>query len=149
MGKKQVRVVVVRKWVTVALLALVSLLLVAFVLFLSGKAYLHERPPLSLLSARSPEAALAGLAPAIANFLLLVPWGLLAFLALDRAGRSRLQTYLATALGALAFSAAVDAWQYFLPTRVTGWLDLPWNLLGALSGATLGHARKRLRIQFP
>jgi len=68
MGKKQVRVVVVRKWVTVALLALVSLLLVAFVLFLSGKAYLHERPPLSLLSARSPEAALAGLAPAIANF---------------------------------------------------------------------------------
>ena len=70
------------------LLALVSLLLVAFVLFLSGKAYLHERPPLSLLSARSPEAALAGLAPAIANFLLLVPWGFLAFLALDRAGRS-------------------------------------------------------------
>jgi VanZ family protein len=122
--------------------------LVALVHFLSGKAYLRERPPLALLSAKTPEAALAGLAPAIANVLLLMPWGFLAFLALDRDEQSRPRTYFLTACAALAFSAAVDAWQYVLPTRVSGWLDLPWDVLGALFGATLGHARKRLRVQF-
>lgn len=149
MAKKEVRVVRVRRWVTVVLLAFVSLLLVALVLFLSGKAYLRERAtPLSLLQARSPEAALASLAPAIANFLPLVPWGFLAFLALDRDARPRARTYFYTALLALAFCAALDAWQYSLPTRVSGWLDLPFNVLGALCGATFGHARKRVRIRF-
>jgi glycopeptide antibiotics resistance protein len=148
MGRKEVRVVRVRRWVTIVLLTLVSLLLVALVHFLSGKAYLRERAMLSLFRARTPEGALASLAPAIANLLPLVPWGFLGFLAFDRDDRSRLHTYVLTALGALAFCAAVDAWQFSLPTRVTGWLDLPWNVLGALCGATLGHARKRVRIHF-
>jgi VanZ family protein len=149
MGKKQVRVVRVRRWMTVVLLLAVSLLLVALVHFLSGKAYLRERSlPLGVFEARTADSALASLAPSIANFLPLIPWGFLAFLALDRDDRPRRRTYLFTALAALAFCAAVDAWQFALPTRVTGWLDLPWNVLGALCGATLGHARKRLRVQF-
>ena len=148
MGKKVVRVVRVRKWVTLVLLVLVSAALVALVHFLSGKAYLRERPPFALLSAKTAEGALAGLAPAIANVLLLLPWGFLAFLALDRDDVPRRRTYFLTACAALGFSAAVDAWQYLLPTRVSGWLDLPWDVLGALSGAMLGHARKRLRVLF-
>jgi len=149
MAKKELRVVRVRRWVTVVLLAVVSLLLVALVHFLSGKAYLRERAtPLSLFQARTPEAALASIAPAIANFLPLLPWGFLAFLALDRDGRPRARTYFYVALAALVFFAAVDAWQFSLPTRVTGWLDLPFNILGALCGATLGHARKRVVIRF-
>jgi VanZ family protein len=149
MGKKQVRVVRVRRWVTVVLLLVVSLLLVALVHFLSGKAYLRERGvSAGLLQARTADSALVSLAPAIANFLPLLPWGFLAFLTIDRDDRLRRRTYFFTALAALVFCAAVDAWQFALPTRVTGWFDLPWNVLGALCGATFGHARKRLRIQF-
>lgn len=148
MGLKEVRVVRVRKWVTISLLVFVSGALVALVYALSGRAYLRERSPSELLRAHSLDTALASLAPAIANALVLVPWGFLAFLAADVPTRPRRRTYALTLVLALAFSLAVDAWQFTLPTRVSGWLDLPWNLAGAFAGAMLGHARKSVRVQF-
>ena len=157
MGKPQVRVIVVRKWVTFALLVLVTAALLGLAHFLSGKAYSNDRPPAELIATaivrwqEGPERftrLLATLMPAIANAGLFVPWGFLAFLLIDRPGRPRVRTYLFTCGAALLFALGADAWQSFLPTRVTSWFDSVWNVAGALAGAALGHLRKTLRIRF-
>jgi VanZ family protein len=157
MGKAQVRVIVVRKWATGALLVLASAALLGLALFLSGKAYSNDRPPAELIALaiarwnQGPERftrLIATLMPAIANAGLFVPWGFLAFLLIDRNERSRIRTYLITAIGALLFALAVIAWQSVLPTHVTSWFDSVWNVAGALAGAALGHLRKALRIRF-
>ena len=44
MGKAEVRVVVVPRMVTVALLLLVSIGITLLIQFLSGRAYVHDRP---------------------------------------------------------------------------------------------------------
>ena len=157
MGKVQVRVIVIRKWATFALLVLVSAALLGLALFLSGKAYSNDRSPADLIATaaarwqQGPDRftrLLATIMPAIANALLFVPWGFLAFLLIDRAGRPRLRTYILTALAALLFALGADAWQSFLPTRVTTWFDSVWNVAGALAGAAIGHLRKSLRVRF-
>lgn len=157
MGKVQVRIIRVRKWATLALLVVASAALLGLALFLSGKAYSNDKPPAELIETavdrwqRGPESftrLLATLMPAIANALLLVPWGFLAFLLFDRPGRPRTRTYLLTCLAALLFVLAADTWQTFLPTRVTSWFDAIWNVSGALAGAALGHLRKTLRFRF-
>ena len=157
MGKAQVRVIVVRKWVTFALLVLTSAALLGLAHFLSGKAYSNDRPPVELIETalrrweEGPERftrLIATLMPAIANALLFVPWGFLVFLLIDRAGRSRWLTYVWSCVAALLFALAADAWQTFLPTRVTSWFDSVWNVAGAFAGATLGHLRKSLRMRF-
>ncbi|HEX2831702.1 MAG TPA: VanZ family protein [Thermoanaerobaculia bacterium] len=157
MGKSQVHVVVVRKPVTVALLTLVTLSMIALLFALSGKAYAAETHPMRemlahLLGAKrgpvSRGAWLAFLMPLAANMLLFVPWGFLAFVALDRPSRPRRATYLITVIGAGLLALAMVVWQQSLPTRVTSFPDTISNALGAFAGAALGHARKSVRIRF-
>jgi len=157
MGKRETRVIVVRKRTTITLLVLVSAAMAGLLYWLSGRAYatgshatidllqrllLREGPP------PSRQAMLASMMPVIANMLLFLPWGFLLFLALDTPRRPRLRTYLMTFLAGLLFAAAMEIWQYFLPTRVTSWVDAFSNALGAVVGAIGGHLRKQVRVQF-
>lgn len=157
MGKRHVHVVVVRKPVTIALLVLTTGAIVGLLYFLSGKAYAADTHPLRELLARSlgsgstppsRDALLAYLMPVIANMLLFVPWGFFAFVALDAPSRKRARTYAFTFLAAMLFAVLMYVWQRTLPTRVTALPDTLSNALGALAGATLGHARKDMRIRF-
>ena len=157
MGKREVRVVVVRKRTTVALLVLVTAAIAWLLWFLSGKAYVNDAHPVRELLADilgsgrrslSPDAFLAVLMPVIANVLLFIPWGFLTFLALDVPSRPRGQTYALTLAGGLLFAGAMHTWQLFLPTRVTAPTDVLANALGAFTGAALGHMRKRVHVRF-
>ena len=156
MGKRHVHVIRVSAPVTVALLVLVTIAIASLIYFLSGKAYAAETHPIReilarLLGGRGPvsrDALLAFLMPVLGNVLLFVPWGFLAFLALDGRTRSRRMTYLVTVIGAVVFAAGMVLWQQSLPTRVTSLPDTFANGLGALAGAALGHARKSVRVQF-
>jgi len=156
MGRRQVREIRVRTAVTFALLAVVTMAIASLIYFLSGKAYAAETHPIREILARllggrgavSRDALLAFLMPVLGNVLLFVPWGFLAFLALDGRLQSRGKTYLMTVVGAVVFAAGMVLWQQTLPTRVTSLPDTFANGLGALAGAALGHARKSVRIQF-
>lgn len=158
MGKRDARVVVVPRWVTVLLLILVTAGMAGTIYFLSGRAMLRDRMSVAevvSLVRRYDEgsvgnvAMLASIAPAIADAGFFLPWGALAFLAFDRRDEERrARTYaLVVGLG-VAFALVLAAWQNVLPTRVTGWDDVAWNLLGCLAGAAAGHLRKRVRIRF-
>lgn len=155
MGKREVRVIVVRKRVTVALLILVSAAMLSLIGLLSGRAYSSEwRGPaeevVTLLQFRSLAGAnlLAAVMPLFADVIAFVPWGFLAFVALDVKGRPRFRSYLLTCAAAVAFALALVLWQYLLPTRVTTFGDTIFNLAGALLGAFLAHLRRTVRIQF-
>ena len=157
MGKRQVHVIVVRKGVTIALLVLTTIAMATLLYALSGKAYAADTHPVRELLARilgsgrrtlSPDAVLASLTPAIANMLLFVPWGFFAFIALDAPSRPRARTYAITLLAAIVFAWLMYLWQQSLPTRVTSLADTISNALGALAGASLGHARKSVRVRF-
>jgi len=156
MGKRQVHVIPVRKPVTYALLLLTTGLMATLLFLLSGRAYASDRNPLwdltaSLLGAGAPvsrSALLAFLMPVIAHTLLFLPWGFLAFVAIDTPGRPRRTTYLMTVAGALIVAGALFLWQRSLPTRVTSTTDAFANAAGALAGAALGHMRKGVRIRF-
>jgi len=157
MGRRHLRVIPVPKPVTFALLALITTLMAVLVYLLSGRAYAADRSPLLELTARmlgagpvpvSRDALLAFLMPVIANVLLFVPWGFLAFVGLDSSRRPRRLSYLLTVAGALAVAGCMYAWQAFLPTRVTAPADAIANGAGALAGAALGHARKGVHIRF-
>jgi glycopeptide antibiotics resistance protein len=84
----------------------------------------------------------------VANILLFVPWGFLLFLALYTIERPTMQTYVLTVLLGLTFTCAIEAWQYFLPSRVADVNDVIWNTLGTFAGAILGHLRARVRFEF-
>jgi VanZ family protein len=58
------------------------------------------------------------------------------------------QTYVLTVLLGLTFACAIEAWQYFLPSRVADINDIIWNTVGTLLGAILAHMRLRLRFEF-
>ena len=157
MGKRHVHVIPVRKPVTFALLALTTALMATLLYLLSGRAYAADRHPLLEMTAgffgadRAPvsrDALLAFLMPVIANILLFVPWGFLAFVALDSPRRPRRLTYLMSIVGALAVAGCMYVWQQYLPTRVTSLPDVLANGAGALAGAALGHARKGVRVRF-
>jgi glycopeptide antibiotics resistance protein len=155
---RAMHVIHVRKGTTVALLVFTSGVMVAMLYLLSGRAYAAETHPYREIVARilgssgpgpvSRDALLAFLMPVIANILLFMPWGFLAFLALDSPKRSRTSTYSLTVLAAVLFAAAMFVWQQFLPTRVTSPFDTIANAAGALAGAALGHARKAFRVRF-
>lgn len=155
MGKAEIAVVRVPKWATVLLWLALTAGMVALIYALSGRAYVQKRASIAEIVAmvrrggsEQPVAILATVAPLIADILFFLPWGALAFLALDREGTSRSRTYLATAAVGVAFALVLAAWQRSLPTRVTGWVDAMWNATGCLLGAIAGHARKRMRIRF-
>lgn len=157
MGRRQVHAIRVRAPVTFALLALTTAAMVALIYFLSGKAYAADTHPIREILARllgsgggpvSRDALLAFLMPVMANVMLFVPWGVLAFLALDGRMHSRPAVYFMTVVGAVVFSAAMVLWQQTLPTRVTSLPDTFANAVGALAGAALGHARKGVHVRF-
>lgn len=156
MGKREVRVIVIRRRVTVALLVLASAAMLSLIGFLSGKTYSSETHApaeeiVALLNFRSaPEVhTLAAVMPLLADVIAFVPWGFLAFIALDMKERRRFRTYLLTCAAAMAFALALVLWQYaLLPTRVTTFGDTIFNLAGALIGAFLGHVRRTVRIRF-
>jgi glycopeptide antibiotics resistance protein len=136
MGKREVRVVRVRKPVTIVLLVITSAAMIALVYILSGRAF--ER------GARSTADMVTLLG---ANIILFIPWGFLMFMAVSPK-RPRALTYVITLVAAALFSLGIDAWQASLPTPVTTSRDAVWNLIGAFLGASGAHARKSMRIRF-
>lgn len=158
MSKSGVRTVVVRRGVTIFLLLLATVAIYGITLSLSGKAYSKVDPvpfrEVKLLAEKLSEGPMstsvivALTMPIVLNILLFMPWGFLMFIVLDHGDRPASQSYLITFLLALLLSLGVEAWQYFLPTRVTDINDIIWNALGAFLGAILGHLRKRVRVAF-
>lgn len=156
MGRRHVHVIVVPKSVTWWLLASLTALMAGLIYGLSGKAYASADWLVVDLAARtagsgelpSPDAVLAALMPVIGNALLFVPWGFLAFMALDSPRRTRRAAYLLTLAGALLFAGAMHAWQQFLPTRVTSLADAVANALGAVAGAAMAQARRDVHVRF-
>jgi hypothetical protein len=157
MGNPVIRTFGVPRWVTVIILVAVSVAMAGLIVFLSGRAYLRQQLTLADIvslvhrydrGALSNDALLATMAPEIADVLFFMPWGALAFLAFDGGEGHRLRTYLLTLAVGLTFALGLVAWQSALPTRVTGWEDAGWNMLGCLAGVVGGHLRKRVRVRF-
>jgi glycopeptide antibiotics resistance protein len=148
----------IRRPITILLLLLVTATIVTVTVYTSGKSYSKIDPvpfeDLRHLSHRlehrpvSTQIVAVIVMPIIANVLLFVPWGFLTFISLYTIERPTMQTYVLTVLGGLSFSLAIEAWQYFLPTRVADVNDVIWNTTGAVLGAILGHLRQRVRFEF-
>lgn len=157
MGRTVRRIAVSRR-VSVLLLTLVTLTILLATIWLSGHAYQKLDPipfrEIRLLASKLSQGPLpmatvvALLTPMVLNILIFLPWGFLAFIVLDTPERPVTESYLLTFLLAVAFSGGVEAWQYFLPTRVMDINDVIANGIGALAGAILGHMRKRVRVEF-
>ena len=150
MGKNEIRVVHVPRWVTVIAWLAVSAAMAASVYLLSGRAYTRDVALSSIITglrrSTSVTSVLSAIAPATADFLFFVPWGALAFLSLDSG--SRRATYSVTLLLGVAFALGLMAWQAVLPTRISRGVDAVWNVTGCAAGAVIAHARKRVRVRF-
>lgn len=154
------RIITVRKPVTIFLLLLVTGAIVLTTLYTSGKAYAKVDPRpfddvqhlTKLLASQRRHVSMHTVAvivvPIVANILLFVPWGFFLFIALYTVQRPTLQTYVLTVLLGVTFTCAIEAWQYFLPSRVADVNDIIWNTFGTFGGAILGHLRERLRFEF-
>ena len=154
------RTITVRKPVTIFLLLLVTLIIVAITLWTAGKSYSKVDPRpfqdlrhlAKLLGSQRHQVSMHTVAvivvPVVANILLFMPWGFLLFIALYSIERPTMQTYVLTVLLGLTFTCAIEAWQYFLPSRVADVNDIIWNTLGTFGGAVLGHLRERVRFEF-
>ncbi len=157
MGKRDVRVIAVPKGVTVALLIFTTLAMVALFYLLSRHAYLRPAGSTAQLLDRVVAAEQAGrlsvsgfvaaLWPVVANILLFMPWGFLAFVALDRPQRPRAATYVIALTGGVLFAVAIQLWQSLLPMRVSSPSDAVANVFGVLSGAIAGNVRKQVRFR--
>jgi VanZ family protein len=152
------REVVLRKPITVALLLATTLAIITITIWMAGKSYSSLDPfpfdDLRYLSRRLAERPISThilaviVVPMIANVLLFVPWGFFTFITFYTVERPTLQTYVLTILLGLSFTLAIEAWQYFLPSRVADASDVIWNTSGTVLGALLGHARLRVRFEF-
>ncbi|HXG57961.1 MAG TPA: VanZ family protein [Thermoanaerobaculia bacterium] len=152
------RTILVRKPVTLALLLLTTAVIVFVTIWMSGRSYSKVDPVpfegLRMLAQRlehrpvSTQVLAVIIVPIIANILLFVPWGALTFIALYTVERPTVQTYVLTILLGLSFTLAIEAWQYFLPSRVADVNDIIWNTAGTIAGAILGHLRLRVRVEF-
>jgi glycopeptide antibiotics resistance protein len=136
MGKREVRVVVVRKPVTIALLVIVSIAMLALVYGLSGHAFV-----------RTERSLIDIIALVAANVISFIPWGFLTFIALSPK-KPRAATYALTILLGALFSLGVAAWQATQPAPVTVYRDTIWNVIGTFLGAIAAHLRKSVRIRF-
>lgn len=159
MPSQKIRTYTIRKWVTFVLLLVVTGVILGVTVSLSGKVYSKVDPEpfrdVKVLVDRLQDdrpvptpVVVTLLMPILLNMLIFVPWGFLMFVLLDNPERSVVTSYLLTFFLALALSLGIEAWQYFLPTRVTDVNDVIWNGSGAVVGAILGHLRKRVRIAF-
>lgn len=158
MPKRVLRKVAIPKKVTAVLFLLTTVALVSVTLLLSGKTYKKIDPEpfreLRILQEKLSEGTLPfrvivelGM-PILMNILLFLPWGFLLFILLDNDERTAFESYVLVFILALGFSSLVEAWQYFLPTRVMDVNDVIWNVSGAVAGALLGHLQKRVRFDF-
>jgi glycopeptide antibiotics resistance protein len=152
------RVIVISRRGTIVLLIAVTVAIAALTLALTGKSYSKVDPipfeDLRHLYQRVQHRPIAThimmliVAPAFLNLCLFAPWGFLMFLALARPERPAVTVYVLTVLLGLTFSCAIEACQYFLPTRVADVNDIIWNSTGTAVGAIAGHFRRRLRFEF-
>ena len=152
------REVVIKKPVTVLLLLITTLTIVTVTVWMGGKSYENFDPipfdDLRHLAKRVENRPISThilaviIVPMIANVLLFVPWGFLTFITLYTLDRPTLQTYILTILLGFSFTLGIEAWQYFLPSRVADVSDVIWNTSGTILGALLGHARLRVRFEF-
>ncbi len=152
------RTINVHRAITVLLLLLVTVAIGSITIWSSGKSYTKVDPlpfdDLRHLLRRvehrpvSTQILAVIIVPIIGNILLFVPWGFLTFIALYSVERPTVQTYVLTILLGFTFTIAIEAWQYFLPSRVADINDVIWNTLGAIVGAILGHMRLRVRFEF-
>lgn len=150
--------IVIRRPVTVVLLLATTLTIVAGTVWMSGKSYGKVEPiPFEglrhlaqQLEHRAVSTNILALifVPIVANILLFVPWGFLLFISLYTIDRPTVQTYVLTLLLGFTFACGIEAWQYFLPSRVADINDIIWNTVGTLAGAILAHLRVRLRFEF-
>lgn len=131
---------------------------ITFTVLLSGKTYKKVDPEpfreLKIIQEKFSEGTLPfrvmvelGM-PIIMNMLIFMPWGFLLFILLDDEERMAIESYVLVFMLAFGFSSLVEAWQYFLPTRVMDINDVIWNVSGAMIGAALGHVQKRVRFDF-
>ena len=152
------RVVTITRPFTILLLLVVTASIVAITIWMAGKSYSSLDPipfdDIRYLAERlatrpiSTHILAVIVVPIIANVLLFVPWGFLMFIALYHVDRPTLQTYVLTILLGLSFTLAIEAYQYFLPSRVADVNDVIWNTSGTVLGALLGHMRLRVRVEF-
>jgi len=152
------RMIIIRRPFTVLLLILVTVGIMVVTLSVSGKSYARVDPiPFegvrhlwARLQHRSTSTWLIAMIvmPIVGNIMMFLPFGFLLFLSLQSAERPTVQTYVLTILISFSFSCAVEAYQYFLPTRVADINDIIWNTAGGLVGTFLGHLRSRLRFEF-
>jgi VanZ family protein len=146
------------RFVTIILLLLVTAGIVSLTIWSTGRIYTkvdpHPFDDLRHLAHRvehrpvSTQILAVIIVPIIANILLFVPWGFLMFITLYSTDRPTLQTYVLTILLGFTFTLTIEAWQYFLPSRVTDVNDVIWNTVGTVLGAVLGHMRLRVRFEF-
>lgn len=158
MGKRQVRTVVVRKSVTASLLALTAAAMVAVTWAIGAHTRVMEtRSTRDLVVAAFDHGSTDGFAtiatisllmPVLANVLIFVPWGFLAFLLVDTRSRPRAATYAIAVAGGALFALALSIWQSYFPARLIAPSDVIANAVGAALGASLGQLRKDVRIRF-
>ena len=150
--------VVIRRPITWLLLIVTTVVIVALTVAIAGKSYTKIDPipfeDIRHLAHRfanrpiSTQVLSVIVLPIIGNVVLFAPWGFFAFIALYSVERPTVQTYVLTILLGLTFSAIIEGWQYFLPSRVADVNDIIWNTAGTTLGAILGHARLRVRFEF-
>ena len=150
--------VVVKRPVTIILLLIVTAAIAGITVWTAGKSYSKvDATPfdeLSMLRERletkpvSTHILAVIIVPILGNILLFVPWGFLMFISLYSVDRQTIQTYLLTFLMGLTLTLCIEAWQYFLPSRVADINDVISNAAGTLLGAILGHMRLRVRFEF-
>lgn len=148
----------IKRPITIILLILVTAVIAATTLWTSGKSYTKVDPlpfdDIRNLAQRfgnrpiSTQILAVIIVPIIGNIILFVPWGFLTFIALYSVERPTVQTYVLTILLGLTMTLAIEAWQYFLPSRVADINDVIWNTAGTIAGAILGHMRLRVRFEF-
>jgi len=157
-GGRKERVIVIRRRTTVLLWILATILILVLTLTLAGKNYRKVDPvPFRNIRAIAHHVAAGDLTvptlsalvmPMLLNAMLFLPWGYFLFLALDTPKRLPAQSYVLVIILAMGLSGFIEAWQYFLPTRVTDVDDVIWNVIGAFAGAILGHIRARVRFEY-
>ena len=150
--------VTVPRFITILALLAMTAIIVAVTVASKGASYTKVDPRpfddlrhLAQAAERKPvstQILAVVIVPIIGNVLLFVPWGLLTFISLYTVDRPTVQTYILTILLGFTFTLAVEAWQYFLPSRVADINDVIWNTLGTVLGAILGHLRLRVRFEF-
>jgi glycopeptide antibiotics resistance protein len=150
--------IVIKRPVTVVLLLLVTAAIIGATILSTGKSYTKVDPipfeDIRHLLHRlehhpvSTQIFAVIVMPFVANVLLFVPWGLLMFISLYSVERPTIQTYVLTILLGFTFTLTIEAWQYFLPSRVADVNDIISNTVGTILGALLGHARLRVRFEF-